>query len=578
MISRIAFWLRPRLADPHAVALRQLCIAGTYALSLLLLLIPGLQAESALLVVLSAVMVLAATVAALTLPLQHRPRWALLAIPFTDLLAVGVIRGTTGGSASVYGSLLVLTVLSLAIERGRLPLLLTAIGCVLVIGTPLLLTHQHLPGAAWVRVAFTPATLVLTALTIGVLTNRLRSRIRAVQRLSRGQERLLETERQMAAATEAQAALLRESVEQLDGVVRAITEQFIIATDADGRIEVFNPGAEKMLGVSSDRVLGADFVAALAPVIAFGSRAFDELVAAVLDEEADVGEWRFTRSDRSTGTVEISVTPRRNATDAVIGFLFVGTDVSHAREESRQKDEFVNLISHELRTPLSSILGYLELISDDEDNPLSDDQRQYLATVERNAHRLLRLVGDLLFTAQVEAGKFNLNRQPVDLREVTAAAVESARPAAAAQGVRLVLAAGDAPVTVNGDEVRLGQACDNLLSNAVKFTPAGGEVAVELATLTDKYDDAAGRRVRLSVRDTGFGIPAAELDRLFSRFFRASTATVNAVPGVGLGLTITRAIAQAHGGGIAVSSTEGEGTTFTIELPAVDVGSSLTGR
>jgi PAS domain S-box-containing protein len=570
VIARLVFWLRPRFADPHAVLLRQLCIAGTFGLSLFLLLVPGMGAGSPALVLLSAALVLAATVAALLQPVHHRRRWVLLAIPFTDLLAVGVLRGTTGGSASVYGALLVLTVLSLAIEPGRLPLLLTAIGCVLVIGAPLALSHQDMPAAAWVRVVFTPATLVLTALTIGVLTNRLRSRIRAVQRLSRSQERLLQTERELAAATEAQAALLRESVEQLAGVISAITEQFIIATDASGRIEVFNPGAEQMLGLRADRVLGSDLVQALSPVVEFdspgvrGAPEFRQLVARALEGRTDVGEWRFARVGRPAGTVQVSVTPRRDATNEIIGFLAVGTDVSHAREEARQKDEFVNLISHELRTPLSSILGYLELISDDDDNPLSADQRQYLATVERNAHRLLRLVGDLLFTAQVEAGKFNLDRQPVDLRQVTAAAVESARPAAAARQVQLVLTTADDPVVVDGDPVRLGQACDNLLSNAVKFTPPGGQVRV--GVLAGHGDDGSGRAL-LAVHDTGFGIPAGELDRLFSRFFRASTATVNAVPGVGLGLTITRAIAQAHGGGISVSSTEGAGTSFTIDLP-----------
>ena len=110
--------------------------------------------------------------------------------------------------------------------------------------------------------------------------------------------------------------------------------------------------------------------------------------------------------------------------------------------------------------------------------------------------------------------------------------------------------------------MRLGQAIDNLISNAVKFTPTGGRVAVTIGTLGE-HDE----RASISVSDTGVGIPAEEIDRLFSRFFRASTATKNAVPGVGLGLTITKAIAVAHGGRIGVASTVGEGTTFTLDLP-----------
>ena len=112
---------------------------------------------------------------------------------------------------------------------------------------------------------------------------------------------------------------------------------------------------------------------------------------------------------------------------------------------------------------------------------------------------------------------------------------------------------------IRGDAVRLGQACDNLISNALKFTPRGGTVTVTVA--------ASPSEATVSFQDTGMGIPAAELDKLFSRFFRASTATRNAVPGVGLGLVITKAIVTAHGGELGVTSEEGAGTSFTMTLP-----------
>jgi signal transduction histidine kinase len=133
---------------------------------------------------------------------------------------------------------------------------------------------------------------------------------------------------------------------------------------------------------------------------------------------------------------------------------------------------------------------------------------------------------------------------------------------------------GTGPV-VRGDALRLGQACDNLVSNAVKFTPAGGQVTLRLrpawrdadGTLTDEPTAAATAVALLSVSDTGVGIPNSEQGRLFTSFFRASTARRNAVPGVGLGLTITKAITTAHGGTLDVESTEGRGTTFTLALP-----------
>jgi signal transduction histidine kinase len=217
------------------------------------------------------------------------------------------------------------------------------------------------------------------------------------------------------------------------------------------------------------------------------------------------------------------------------------------------------MISHELRTPLSSILGYLELLRDDPQNPLSDEQLQFLGIAERNAQRLLRLVGDLLFTAQVESGHFPLDVHEVDLAAIVRASVETASPAADAAEVTLAETVPDAVVAMHVDPVRIGQAVDNLVSNAIKFTPRGGLVAIGL--------NVDGREARISVRDTGLGIPAAEVDRLFARFFRASTATRNAVPGVGLGLNITKAIITAHGGHMEVDSEEGAGTEFRIVLP-----------
>jgi signal transduction histidine kinase len=236
-------------------------------------------------------------------------------------------------------------------------------------------------------------------------------------------------------------------------------------------------------------------------------------------------------------------------------------DLRKAKEISRLKDEFVGLISHELRTPLSSILGYLELLRDESDPLLSEEQLGYLNVAERNANRLLRLVGDLLFTAQVEAGKFELDEHTQPIGTILAGCVESGRPVAARAGIELVLNIED-DCEANVDAVRLGQACDNLISNAIKFTQSGGTVTVGLS--------GSGATAVITVTDTGIGIAADELDKLFSRFFRATTATRNAVPGVGLGLVITRAIARAHGGDMGVTSEEGVGTCFSMTLPLLE--------
>ncbi|MCW2966261.1 MAG: hypothetical protein JWM71_33 [Solirubrobacteraceae bacterium] len=228
------------------------------------------------------------------------------------------------------------------------------------------------------------------------------------------------------------------------------------------------------------------------------------------------------------------------------------------QEGERLKDEFFALVSHELRTPLTSIIGYLELVLDDEED-LSEDARRFLEVVERNAKRLLRLVGDMLFVAQVEAGRLSLESTAVDLGRVTAESVEAARPAAERAGVTLTLSAGEPVRPILGDRDRLGQMLDNLISNALKFTPDEGRVSVVLRNLGD--------RAIVEVSDTGMGIPAGEQQRLFERFFRASSATSRAVPGAGLGLTIVKTIVEAHGGTVGLTSREDEGTSVSVELP-----------
>jgi signal transduction histidine kinase len=228
------------------------------------------------------------------------------------------------------------------------------------------------------------------------------------------------------------------------------------------------------------------------------------------------------------------------------------------RELDRLKDEFLSLVSHELRTPLTSIRGYLDLVLEEEAGDLNPEQRRFLEAVERNSGRLLRLVGDLLFVAQADAGRLSLEKAKVDLASLAADCVEGAAPAAAGKSIELVLAAEQVPAFV-GDRGRLAQVFDNLVSNALKFTPEGGRVEVSTKL--------HGAYVSIEVADTGIGIPVADQPRLFERFFRSSVAHDQAIPGTGLGLAIVKAIVEAHKGRIAIDSKEGHGTTFRVDLP-----------
>jgi len=225
------------------------------------------------------------------------------------------------------------------------------------------------------------------------------------------------------------------------------------------------------------------------------------------------------------------------------------------READRLKDEFVALISHDLRTPLTSITGYVELALEDD---LSDDLRGYLQVVARNAERLLALVNDLLFVARLQAGEMSLEPGEVDLTKVVRDGVRSMEPRAAAKGVTLTCAVEAVP-TVRADRGRVLQLLDNLVSNAIKFTPAGGSVHVSLGH--------AGDCVALEVADSGIGIAPEDQRRLFERFFRAENAVDRQVPGTGLGLYISRVIADAHQGKLTVRSELDQGSTFRLELP-----------
>ncbi|WP_244303037.1 sensor histidine kinase [Leucobacter coleopterorum] len=182
----------------------------------------------------------------------------------------------------------------------------------------------------------------------------------------------------------------------------------------------------------------------------------------------------------STVPARITVTPRKSGTGEQRGYLLVVTDETRSVEVARMKDDFVGMISHELRTPLSAIIGFIDLLRNDPETPLTAEQNEFVSIIERNAQRLLSLVGDLLFTAQVESGRFPLEPQSIDMCESVRSAVRSATPHAQREGITLSAELPEEPVTMSVDPGRIGQALDNLLSNAIKFTPRDGQVTAGL--------------------------------------------------------------------------------------------------
>ncbi|HYX93877.1 MAG TPA: histidine kinase dimerization/phospho-acceptor domain-containing protein, partial [Geodermatophilus sp.] len=232
--------------------------------------------------------------------------------------------------------------------------------------------------------------------------------------------------------------MLQARAQTMTSVIDAVTEQSIIGTDVDGVVRVWNPGAERMLGLPRADVVRRRSITEfhLPEELEDAGGGLAALVRTAQEQGSDVRDWTYVAADGAELTVSVTVTPRTDDRGVHVGWNFVGTDMTEARATERMKDQFVSLVSHELRTPLTSILGYLELVLDDPG--LGGESRAHLGTVERNAQRLLRLVGDLLFTAQVDAGRFSLQPQDVDLADVVRAAEETVRVTAAAAGVTVV--------------------------------------------------------------------------------------------------------------------------------------------
>jgi signal transduction histidine kinase len=221
----------------------------------------------------------------------------------------------------------------------------------------------------------------------------------------------------------------------------------------------------------------------------------------------------------------------------------------------RIKEDFISLVSHELRTPLTSIRGYTELLLED---GVTASQREFLNVVDRNAERLLSVVNDLLLVAQIQSGTMPLELGDLLLNDLVEQAGEAAKPLAMSGKIHLEIIV-DSDLALTGDASRLGQVLDNLISNAIKYTPEGGTVTL---TATRVAHDAV-----VEVADTGIGIPKAEQEQMFGRFFRTSNARLAAIPGTGLGLVVTRGIVEGHGGTIGFESAEGIGTTFRVVIP-----------
>jgi signal transduction histidine kinase len=340
-------------------------------------------------------------------------------------------------------------------------------------------------------------------------------------------------------------ALELQSTSAVQRALLDSTVDGICLTDAAGNVVLANAPLQRLtieLGLPPHGSV-AERLLALSDRTTEPARFRERMQALAHDQAASEDEFELTESGR---VFRGSTAPVARPDGTVVGRIWTLRDV------------FVAAVSHELRTPLTSISGFLEMLGDEED-VLSASGRTYLRVIRRGTMRLQGIVEDLLLVAQIEANRLELDPAPTDLAELATETVEAALPAAAEKGIELVLDV-EGPLPLEADAGRLRQVLDNLVSNALKFTPSGGSVLLSASN--------GSGPLHVAVTDTGIGIPHEEIGQLFSRFYRASTATRRTIPGTGLGLVIARAIVEGHGGTISLASVEGEGTRVTVTLPS----------
>jgi PAS domain S-box-containing protein len=358
----------------------------------------------------------------------------------------------------------------------------------------------------------------------------------------------------------------------------------IIATDESGIIQLFNVGAERMLGYQADEVVNKVSPSDLHDPFEVTQRAealsrelsttiapgFEALAFKASREIEDIYELTYICKDGSRFPAIISITALRGDDGVLIGYLLIGTDNSarkHVESElhaaiaaadsaNRAKSEFLSSMSHELRTPLNAILGFAQLLESGTPPP-TPVQRRNIDHILKAGWYLLELINEVLDLALIESGKLTLSNEPVSLGEVISECRTMVEPQARARGIHMTFPVFEVPRFVFADRTRVKQVLINLLFNATKYNRPNGHVSVE-ATMVPGA-------IRISVSDTGVGLGPEQLKQLFQPFNRLGQES-SAEEGTGIGLAVTKRLVDLMGGTIGVDSTVGQGSTFWFEF------------
>ena len=355
------------------------------------------------------------------------------------------------------------------------------------------------------------------------------------------------------------AGRLREKIDDLEreqakatAILDAMVEG-VIATDGHDHIILLNERARGIFGLGQTRVERRPLLEVIRNVDLHGL--LNESRAAA---DGEVVSREIKLPEPSERVLQVHAVPLRFTGDEP-GVVIILHDITELRRLEQVRTEFVANVSHELRTPLTAIQGYLETLLD---GALEEPQhaRKFLEIVFRHTERLGRLTDDLTDLSNIELGRISLRIEPADLTEVTESALAIIQPRAGSGRVTVEASLPADMPEVLADRDRLAQILINLVDNAVKYTPAGGHVWVEAQRLPSGM-------VEVAVRDTGVGVPKADLPRLTERFYRVDKARSRELGGTGLGLAIVKHLVLAHGGELGIESELWKGTTVRFTLP-----------
>ena len=428
-------------------------------------------------------------------------------------------------------------------------------------------THRRINGPTF------PATVLLTRITLQGTTG-LQATVRDISEQKRAEQALRDL-------SEFQKAIL-------DSAGHAI-----ISATPDGIIRVFNPAAEQLLGYSAKELVGKETPAIFhdPQEVAARAQAFSAELGIDLEPGFDVfvekcrrglpnaHEWTYIKKDGSQLTVLLTITALRNPEGTITSFMGVASDITTLKRTQQElmlakdaaeaasiaKSQFLANMSHEIRTPMNGVLGMTELLLS---TPLTERQRQMVHTVQQSATSLLTIINDILDYSKIEAGKLQLEHTDFDLSHLLGDAIQLFSESARQKGLSLsVTITPSLPTTLQGDPTRLRQILLNLIGNAVKFTAAGS-----ITVSADCLKRSAGQiLLRVTIRDTGIGIPPESRARVFDAFAQADGSTTRKFGGTGLGLTIVKQLVHLMGGTVDLESIPGLGSTFGFTVP-LEVG------